>query len=181
MNLFNNIRQNYGQTTVKQFRHLENSEKKIQRHRNHLVYTLRCRDLDLTPSSLKLRSPINTKQAKDIIKRAQKGLVRERIRVINNKLASLKNQRNRFEDEVNKKIPAESPLRKLTIDHIATVKETTYQNTKTRHLKKLQNLEDKSAAAKRRSPNSTPDLTGTQMVPVTLLHHKAHHIPPCAT
>ena len=72
MNLFNHIRQSYGQNTVKHLRDYENCEKKIQRHRNHLVFSLRCRDLNLTPSSIKLRCPVNTKKAKDIIKRAKK-------------------------------------------------------------------------------------------------------------
>ena len=163
MNLFTNVRQNYGQTTVKHLRDLENCEKKIQRHRNHLVYTLRCRDLSLTPSSLKLRSPINTNRAREIINRAQKCLVRERIRVINNKVTSLKHQSKNLEEIVDNKIPAESPLRKQTKDHIATAKETTYQNTKRRHLKKLQNLADKSAVKKKKSLDSTPDLSGTQL------------------
>ena len=79
MNLYNNIRQSYGQGTVKHLRDLENCEKKIQRHRNHLGYSLRCRDQNLTPSSLKLRCPINTNKAREIIKRAEKGLIRERI------------------------------------------------------------------------------------------------------
>ena len=90
MNLFNHIRQSYGQNTVKHLRDYENCEKKIQRHRNHLVFSLRCRDLNLTPSSIKLRCPVNTKKAKDIIKRAEKALIRERIRMVNNKIGSLK-------------------------------------------------------------------------------------------
>ena len=56
MHLFNNIRSEYGQNVVKQVHGLENTQKKLSRYRNHLVFTLRCRDESITPPSLKLRS-----------------------------------------------------------------------------------------------------------------------------
>ena len=163
MNLHNNVRQSYGQSKVKEIRDFENCEKKIQRHRNHLVYTLRCRDLDLTPSSLQLRSPINTKRAQDIINRAQKSLVKERIRVINNKLGNLKNKREELDKKVNQNIPAESPIRKQIKDHIATVKESTYAEVKSRHVLKLKKLAEKTDAKRKKTADSTPDLSGTQL------------------
>ena len=45
-------------------------------------------------------------------------------------------------------IPAVSDLGQKIVKHIATLKETTYLDTKSRHLKKLQNLEDKTAEEK---------------------------------
>ena len=90
MNLFKDIRNNYGQTTVKTIRDYENNEQKVARHRNHLVFTLRCKDESLIPPSLKLKCPIKSSNAKRIVEKAQKDLVRERIRVINNKIKNLK-------------------------------------------------------------------------------------------
>ena len=55
MNIFTNIRRDYGQNTVRRIRELESYEKKIARHRNHRVFSLRCRDENVTPPSLKLR------------------------------------------------------------------------------------------------------------------------------
>ena len=149
MNLFGNIRECYGQSTVKHLRDIENVEKKLQRHRNHLVFSLRCRDLNLTPSSLKLRCPINSKKAKDIIKHAEKCLIKERIRVVSNKIGSLKKQKESREKDLDKLIPAESPLQQQIKRHLESVKETTYNNTKATHTRKLQNLEAKSAERKK--------------------------------
>ncbi|XP_072046302.1 uncharacterized protein [Amphiura filiformis] len=163
MNLFNHVRQSYGQNTVKHLRDLENCEKKIQRHRNHLVYSLRCRDQKLTPPSLKLRCPVNTNKAKDIIKRAEKGLIRERIRVVNNKIKNLKTQKDQLKDDVNNEIPAESELGQKIERHLATVSETTYQDTKRRHLRKLEILTNKAAAKSKKSHDSAIDLSGSQL------------------
>ena len=162
MNLFGNIRESYGQSTVKHLRDIENVEKKLQRHRNHLVFSLRCRDLNLTPSSLKLRCPINSKKAKDIIKHAEKCLIKERIRVVSNKIGSLKKQKESREKDLDKLIPAESPLQQQIKRHLESVKETTYNNTKATHTRKLQNLEAKSAERKK-SSLSNIDLSGAQL------------------
>ena len=64
--------------------------RKVSRHRNHLVFTLRCKDINVTPPSLSLKCPINTTNARRIVDKARKDLVRERIRVINNKLDAFK-------------------------------------------------------------------------------------------
>ncbi|XP_072020328.1 uncharacterized protein [Amphiura filiformis] len=163
MNLFNHVRQSYGQSTVKHLRDLENCEKKIQRHRNHLVYSLRCRDQKLTPPSLKLRCPVNTNKAKDIIKRAEKGLIRERIRVVNNKIKNLKAKKDQLKDDVNNEIPAESDIGQKIERHLATVSETTYQDTKRRHLQKLEILTKKAAANNKKFHDSAIDLSGSQL------------------
>ena len=111
---------------------------------------------------MKLRCPINTNKAKEIIKRAEKGLTRERIRVVNSKIQNLKAKKDLLEVGVYDKIPAESDLGQRAKQHIATVGETTYQNTKRRHLRKLQNLTDKTAERKK-FLDSTLDLSGTQL------------------
>ena len=77
MNLFRVLRENYGEGTVKTLRECETTERKISSFRNHRVFTLRCRDEGLTPPSLRLKCPINTQKAKDIIKKAEKELLRE--------------------------------------------------------------------------------------------------------
>ena len=70
MSLFKDLRSRYGQQTVKQLRDLENLEKKIARHRNHLTFTHRRKDNGITPTSLKIRCPINTVRARNIIEKA---------------------------------------------------------------------------------------------------------------
>lgn len=83
-------RSNYGQNIVKEVLVVENLEQKVARHRNHVVFNMRCRDLDIIPTSLKLKCCMNTDKGKDIIKKASKEMLRKSLRVLNNKLDSIK-------------------------------------------------------------------------------------------
>ena len=49
---------------------------------NHRIFTLRCLKEDLIPVSVKLRSNFKTPRAKNIIKRAERALLNERVRNI---------------------------------------------------------------------------------------------------
>ena len=104
MNLFKDIRENYGQKTVKSVCDLEGFGKKIAKHHNHLVFTLRCKELCITPRCLHLKCPINTSKARDIIDKAQQQLLRERIRVINNKIDGFKQRKSELENDLNSRL-----------------------------------------------------------------------------
>ena len=71
-------RTKYGQECVKDVRKLEDLTRTVSRHRNHLVFTLRCKDINVTPPSLSLKCPINTTNARRIVDKARNDLVRER-------------------------------------------------------------------------------------------------------
>ena len=77
MKLFHNLREAYGQNVVKQVRQLEKLELNDARYRNHLVFTLRCRDSNIMPPSLRLKCPINTNNARTIVEKVRKQLVRK--------------------------------------------------------------------------------------------------------
>ena len=62
---------------VKDARKLEDLTRKVSRHRNHLVFTLRCKDINVTPPSLSLKCPINTTHARRMVDKLRKDLVRE--------------------------------------------------------------------------------------------------------
>ncbi|KAI0218438.1 Sodium-dependent proline transporter [Lamellibrachia satsuma] len=62
--------------TVRKMREIDSREKKIARHRNHMLFSLRCRDEGVTPPSLKIKCGIKTQNASDIIKKAEKDLIR---------------------------------------------------------------------------------------------------------
>ena len=81
-----------------------------------------------------------------------------------------------MEKDVYDEIPAVSELGQKITKHIATVKETTYLDTKSRHLKKLQNLEDKTAK-KKKSDGSDIDLTSSQLKKwvINLSKYKLNH------
>ena len=81
-------------------RSMDKNDRKVSRHRNHLVFTLRCKDINVTPPSLSLKCPINTTNARRIVDKARKDLVRERIRVINNKLDAFKKKKITLETKL---------------------------------------------------------------------------------
>ena len=59
---------------------------------NHRRFSLRCLSKGLIPTSIKLRSNIRTPKGQHIIYKAEKSLLNERIRNINNTIAMLKFQ-----------------------------------------------------------------------------------------
>ena len=74
---------------------------------NHRRFSLRCLSKGLIPTSIKLRTNIRTPKGQYIIYKAEKSLVNERIRSINNTIAMLKLQVdtciNQLEMNLNKK------------------------------------------------------------------------------
>ena len=153
---------------MKTVRDYENIERKIARHRNHLVYTLRCKDENVIPPSLKIKSPINTSRARDIVNKAQKALVRERIRVINNKLDNLKQTSTEIRSRIQQQLP--DSVYSNVATHIAKSRESEFQKAKWRQLDKLQRLmnknEEKSSGKGGRHQScksQEPDLGGQQL------------------
>ena len=97
MNIFTNTRREYGQNTVRKIREIELEEKKIARHRN-----------------------IKTQIARDIIKKAEKDLIREII-LINNNLGGLQDRKEELVREINKQLP--SNVSKHVFSHLTKVRE----------------------------------------------------------
>ena len=89
MNLITQIRGLYGDPVVKSIRSWEKQEKKLAKLNNHLVFSLRCKKEDITPKFLRIKAPSNlirNTKNKDIIKNAEKKLLRENIRQVTNKI-----------------------------------------------------------------------------------------------
>ena len=101
-NLHQHIRQEYGQENVKILRKLERIEKKMANFKNHRRFSLRCLDNNIIPVSLKLRSNIKTPKAKKIIKKTERALLNERIRMINNTIELCKHEKDTCMEELSK-------------------------------------------------------------------------------
>ncbi len=172
MNFFSNLRENYGQNYVKKVRDYENIGKKIARHRNHLVFTLRCKELCITPPSLRLKCPINTSKARSIVENARQQLVRERIRVTTNKISGLKQQKTDIESELNSRFSEQ--LAKQVTDHVTRKSESEFQKIKWRQQRKLEKLQQYSATKERRNTPDNVELGGEQLKKwvVNLSKHK---------
>ena len=138
MNTFKNIRETFGQETLKKCRHLRRCENKLARYRNHLVFTLLCNNENIIPQSLKLKCSIESQNAKRIVERARKDLVRERIRLTTNKISELTTNWIEYEKAVNDVLPSEASERVLSL--VAKSRETKFLETKWRHTEKINKL-----------------------------------------
>ena len=106
MNLFKDLRVQFGQESVHQLRQLEHRQKKIARYRNHIVFDLRCRDESVTPPSLSLHVPVPSARAREITRKAEKQLLRERLRVNNNKLQQLQKDQENDRNDLFTRLPS---------------------------------------------------------------------------
>ena len=82
--------QEYDREIVKNFCQWERYEKKMLDFTNHRRFTPRCLAEDLVPVSIRLKQNIKTPKGLQIIKKAEKALLNERVRSINNTLIMLK-------------------------------------------------------------------------------------------
>ena len=135
--------------------------------KNHRVFTLRCRDKGLTPPSLRLKCPINTQKARDIVKKAEKELLRERIRVIGNKLEHLDREKAQLNADLNSR-GFQDDVKTAVIEHLAKSREKTFQDVRARQQVKYDRLEEKQRRKEGNktisaSNTGTVDLSGSQL------------------
>ena len=106
-NLISDLRNKYGENSVRTFRKWEIITKKMADYRNHRRFTLKCIKASITPVSCKLKMPPSFRSSKSyqIIHKAEKQLLYERIRNINGILAMLDKQRaeqyNKFKESLS--------------------------------------------------------------------------------
>ena len=93
-NIHQYIKQECRQENVKIFRKLERTEKKMADFKNHRMFSLRCLDNKIIPVSLKLRSNLKTPKATKIIRKTERSLLNERIRMINNTIEMLEHEKD---------------------------------------------------------------------------------------
>ena len=156
MNLFKNIRSVYGPEVVKKVRAVESLEKKVGRYQNHRVYSLRCKDEEVTPPSLKLKRPVNTRRGHEIIKKAERSLLQERIGNITRKLDNITEEKERKTSEIFSQV---SDNIKETLEQVFQhAHDTEYTQSKARQKQKLSRL-----IQKKDNTEIDVDLGGTQL------------------
>ena len=100
---------------------------------------------------------IQTQNARDVIKKAEKDLLRERIRLINNKLGRLQDRKVELVREINKQLPSNvSKHCVLALDESSRERE--FEISKWRQVNKLKRL-----ITTRVSDRNNIDLSGTQL------------------
>ena len=96
----------YGKENVV-FCQWEKIERKMVDFAKHRRFTLRCLKEDLVPVSICLTKNIRTPKGFQIIRRAEKALLNERVRSINNTINMLKTQRDTCIDHLERVINEE--------------------------------------------------------------------------
>ena len=83
-NLHAFIKQEFGEESVLKLCLWEKTEKKMADYKNYRRFSIKCLKRDIIPVSIKLKTCIYTRKASEIIRRAEKQLLNEHIRSINN-------------------------------------------------------------------------------------------------
>ena len=76
----------YGKENVRIFQQLEKLENKMADFQNHRRFPLRCLSKDIIPVSVRFKSNIKTAKGNYIIRKAERALLNERVRSINNSI-----------------------------------------------------------------------------------------------
>ena len=99
--------QEYDREIVRNFRRWEKLERKMVDFANHRRFTLRWLAEDFIPVSIRLKQNIKTPRGLQIIKKAERALLNERIRSINNTLNMLSSQKDTCMKELERSINEE--------------------------------------------------------------------------
>ena len=148
----------------------------VRRIRQQLWFNHRCKDLGLVPAGLRLKSPLNTQEAIQIVKATCRRLVRAQINDCHRRLNHYKDKLQQRLDKLRQFIPTDLPDTILTIADRRANRTAEQHRTKTQlKLTRLQRSKDK----KRQNPDdnwvrnisSRPlDKTETQVLSYGLKH-----------
>ena len=135
-NLHNIIEKEFKRESVAIFRDWEQHVKKLANFKNHRRFTFRCLSQMITPVSLRLKRNIKTERGIKIIQKAEKQLMDERVRQINNTIDICNNLINTCMNELKVKIGQE--LYDKCQEFIEKIREWRHKTVLDRHLKKYE-------------------------------------------
>ena len=96
------MKQEYGQESIFLLQQWEKLEKKMADYRNHLRFTIKCLKNEVIPVSVRLKTNIKTPKGIQIIRKAEKQLLNECIRLITNTIELLMLKRDTCSNKVRK-------------------------------------------------------------------------------
>ena len=130
------IEKEFGRETVAIFRDWEHHVKKLANFKNHRRFTLRCLSQKITPVSLRLKRNLRTERGNKIIQRAEKQLMEERVRQINNTIDVCSHFINACIEELKVKIGQD--LLDKCHEFINRIREWRHKTVLERHLNKYE-------------------------------------------
>ena len=102
------MKEEYGQRSVFLLQLWENLQKKMANDRNHHRFSIKCLKSEVIPVSIRLKTNIKTSKGLQIIRRAEKQLLNECIRSVNNTLELLMLKRDACIEELKENIQDKS-------------------------------------------------------------------------
>ena len=143
-NLISDLRTRYGEESVRLFRKWEIIVKKMADYRNHRRFTIKCIKASITPISCKLKNPLSSSRSYQIIHKAEKQLLYERIRNINSILATQDKQREiqyqKFKDTLVQNNADHEQYLDRSRTFINKIKEHRHDKIKKKHINKFESL-----------------------------------------
>ena len=94
------MKQEYGQESLFLLWQWEKLEMKMADYKNHLRFTIKCLKNEVVPVSVRLKTNIKTQKGIQIIRKAEKQLLNEHIRLINNTIELLMLKRDTCSNKV---------------------------------------------------------------------------------
>ena len=135
------LREEYGKPTQLLVRDYERDLHKKARYNNHHIFSLRCRDEGIIPTSLRITSPVKTKQGFRIAARASRAFLLKRIHETQRKRCEISARIDEAHSRMAEKM-SENDLDRVTA-LCKGAAEKTFAKTRQIHLKKLQKLSKK--------------------------------------
>ena len=136
------IIQEYGKNTVKTFRRWEKLAIKMAEFKNHKRFTLRCLSKGLIPTSIKLKTKVHTPKGNEILRKAERMLMNERVRSINNTINMLNHQADTCIDLLESTLSQD--VMEKCLEFINRTRERRHQKTMMRQIKKFEKLVTKT-------------------------------------
>ena len=158
-NLHAFIKQEFGEESVLKLHLWEKTEKKMANFQNHRRFMIKCLKNNIIPVNIKLKTSIFTKKANEIIRRAERQLLNEHVRTINNMIEINMFKREAYLHQL------EEVLGQVTMQECKTlmerVKECRHQKVLERQKKKFEALVLKSNGRSKQDVRNNSKKDGT--------------------
>ena len=137
-NIIQIINQEYGKEALTIFRKWENLNMKICDYENHRRFLLRCLGNGIIPVSIRLKNHVRTQRSDNIIYKAERSLLNERIREVNMTLNRLKHDVYMYQNKLSGIIRED--LMEKSLIFIKEHKESRHKTVMDRQIKKYNKL-----------------------------------------
>ena len=146
------IRSTYGRESEKLASFLTKYASCVRQIRQQLWFNHRCKDLGLTPRSLKIKSPLNTREAISIVRSASKRLLNARINDCHKRLNKYKSLLEKTVEKLRQSLPSNLLEVVRTIADKRAYKRAL--ECRTRQVEKLRKLYETSKRLNRPKPDA---------------------------